>query len=323
MAITTKFSGPQKRTHTKVDTIEVTPASISNLKSPPFQRPLHVNAKVEALAETIRADGGVIPGIMTIGIYNGDSFILDGQHRRKAFLISGLTVGYVDVRYRTFDNMADMGEEFVNLNTALVRLRPDDILRGLEGTNPALQLIRKKCPFVGYDMLRRGTSSPIVSMSQMLRCWVISANETPAATAPSAAQIARTFSVEMAQPLIEFLLLCLDAWGRDPEYARLWGALNLTLCMWLYRRVSAVDKTDGRSTRLTRDQFRACIMALSAEGRYLEYLVGRSLGDRDRSPAYDRIKKIIVARFVSDTGKKAYLPQPTWAAHATPVRRAS
>jgi hypothetical protein len=36
-------------------------------KLPAFQRPLRVNAKVLALVEEIRTEGGVIPGILTLG----------------------------------------------------------------------------------------------------------------------------------------------------------------------------------------------------------------------------------------------------------------
>ena len=42
-----------------------------------------------------------------------------------------------------------MAEDFVILNTALVRMGPDDVMRGLEGSVPTLQKIREVCPFVG------------------------------------------------------------------------------------------------------------------------------------------------------------------------------
>ena len=51
--------------------------------------------------------------------------------------------------------MAEMGDAFVALNSRLVNMRPDDILRGLEGSIPALQEIRASCPFVGYDQIRQ------------------------------------------------------------------------------------------------------------------------------------------------------------------------
>lgn len=306
---------PNRATHTSVDTIMVTPDMVRSWENPPFQRPLSVNAKVRALAEQIKADAGVIPGVITIGVMMGMKYKLDGQHRLEAFLISGCEEGFCDVRYRHFDSMPDMGEEFVNLNSQLVRLRPDDILRGLEGTNEALHLLRERCGFVGYDMIRRSARSPIVGMSTVLRCWYGSAPETPTTSAPSAAAIARTFLVEDAATLADFLDIAERAWGRDLEYARLWGGLNISLCMWLYRRL-VIAPYSSKSPKLSKDQFRAAMTSLSAETGYLDWLVGRQLSDRDRGPAYTRIKGIFSRRLAVELGRKVYLPQPPWAAHA-------
>jgi len=38
-----------------------------------------------------------------------------------------------------------MAEDFVILNTALVRMGPDDVIRALEGSVPTLQKIREVC----------------------------------------------------------------------------------------------------------------------------------------------------------------------------------
>lgn len=306
---------PNKATQTSVDTILVTEEFLKNhWKSPAFQRPLRINAKVMALAEQIKQDRGVIPGVITIGVMGKDHYLLDGQHRCRAFILSGIAEGFCDVRYRHFNTMADMGEEFVNLNSALVRLRPDDILRGLEGTSEALQLIRKKCPFVGYDQIRRGERAPILGMSVLLRCWYGSSPETPASSGPSAAAVAHSLTVDEAQDCIDFILLAEKAWGRDAEYQRLWSSLNMTLCMWLYRRL-VLTQYSGKTPKLNKDQFRACLMSLSAETHYLEWLVGRNLSERDRGPAYTKIKAVFAKRLMADMGvRKVFLPHPPWLA---------
>jgi len=54
-------------------------------------------------------------------------------------------------------------------------------------------------------------------------------------------------------------------------------------------------------------------MSISADTLYLDWLVGRKLGERDRSPAYDRIKKAFVKRLEQDMGRKPSLPAPAWA----------
>ena len=46
-----------------------------------------------------------------------------------------------------------MGQEWVKLNTAIVRMTPDDVLRGLSGYVPSLQFISKHCDFVGYGSI--------------------------------------------------------------------------------------------------------------------------------------------------------------------------
>lgn len=115
-----------------------------------------------------------------------------------------------------------------------------------------------------------------------------------------------------------FLNLCFAAWKRDVEYTTLWGSLNLILCAWLYRRVVIGDAGKGlsRSTKLDADQFRRCLMSLSAEPDYTDFLVGRRITDRDRSPAYNRLKTIFARRYWDEHKQKLLLPQPSWA-HAS------
>lgn len=302
----------ERITHTTLDTVLVTPESVKEWSNPPFQRPLKVNDKVRALATQIRADGGVIPGVITLGVLDDKTYKLDGQHRLEAFLLSECHEGFADVRRHLFSSMAGMGEEFVNLNSHLVNMKPDDILRGLEGTLGTLAHIRKRCPFVGYDMVRRGDRSPIVGMSAVLRAWTGGTAEVPTSTGPSTAQRATAMTEEESTLCAEFLTLCHKAWGRDAEFHRLWGGLNLTLCAWLYRRL-VIMQYSPKSPRLNKEQFTRCLMALSADSGYLEWLVSRVLNERNRSPGYLRIKNLFSARLAEDFGgKRPPLPQPAW-----------
>lgn len=302
----------KKQTRTYVDTLLFTPETAQSWEAPPFQRPLRVNDKVRALATQIAQDGGVIPGVLTLGILDRKTYLLDGQHRVQAFLLSECREGAADVRKHFFDSMGEMGEEFVNLNSSLVNLRPDDILRGLEGVSPALQLIRKKCPFVGYDMIRRGDKSPILSMAMVLRCWAGSMADVPQTGGVSAATRAQTLTMDEAESCCAFLNLLIGAWGRDAEYVKLWNSLNLSLIMWLYRR-TVLTQYSPNTTRLTREQFSQCATRLSANANYLDFLVARLLNDKNRSPTYARIKQMFAACIEQETGKKPRLPQPSWA----------
>lgn len=309
-----------KASQNRMETLIISTDQVANWLIPPFQRPLRVNQKVMDIAEEMKKSE-CIEGVITLGRIAKDSstYIVDGQHRIEAFKLSGRPEVIADIRLLSFDTMGDMADEFVRLNTALVKMRPDDILRGLESSVPALGAIRKACDFVGYDNIRRGgASGPVVSMSALLRCWTASAGETPAANSAgrSASSMAQSIDAESAQNLTAFLLTAHAAWGRDPEYYRLWGNLNLTLCMWLWRRlVLDRDRTGNRRyVLLSIVEFKQCLMSVSADGDYLAWLPGRNLTDRDRSPAYARLKNIFAHRIaaIQKTGKKVQLPQPAW-----------
>jgi hypothetical protein len=305
---------PEKTTQTTVDTIMFTPEIVKQWKAPPFQRPLRVTEKLLAIVEQIKTDGGVMPGIITLGVFNGDMYIVDGQHRLEGFKLSELPEGFADVRTMHFSSLAEMAQEFVNLNSKIVTFRPDDILRGLEPSLPSLRRIRSACPFVGYDMIRRSPNSPMISMATVLRVWTAATSEVPKSGGASAASYAQAMGEDEAEKAARFFNMCYRAWGRDVEFMRLWGALNLAICGWLYRRV-VLDtvSTAKRHVRLSGDEYGRALMALSVSDDYLSWLIGRQLNDRDRSPCFGRVKTLIGRRLEAG-GKKILLPQPPWAA---------
>ncbi len=134
-----------KSVRSAMETLLFTRGEVDAWRVPDFQRPIRVNAKVLALVEELKRNGGIIPGILTLGKISGDKtiYIVDGQHRAEAFKISELGECIADVRIVTFESFADMANEFVELNSRLVNMRPDDILRSLAQSMPALQ--RPRC----------------------------------------------------------------------------------------------------------------------------------------------------------------------------------
>jgi hypothetical protein len=309
-----------KSVRSAMDTLLFTREDIANWKVPQFQRPIRVNAKVLALAEELKQSGGVIPGILTLGKLGANKtfYIVDGQHRAEAFKISELPECIADVRIVTFATMADMAEEFVNLNSRLVNMRPDDILRSLEESMPALRRVTENCEFVSYGQVRRGvTGSALVSMSVLLRAWFMSVNEVPTNGAPNATVLAGLLDNNEADKLIVFMQAARAAWGTDPENYKLWSGLNLTMSMWMWRRlVLDTDRRGGKRTViLTPDQFRKCLMAVSADRLYLDWLHGRTVSEVHRSPCYTRLKAIFTRRLQQDSKdpKKIALPSPSWA----------
>lgn len=311
---------PPKSVQSRMDTLIITPGMVNAWKIPSWQRPVRINAKVQAAIERIKASE-TVEGVLTLGALKSDPaslYIVDGQHRVEAFKLSDLPEAIADVRVCIFADMSEMSDEFVQLNSSLVKMRPDDILRGLESSVPALRTIRKTCEFVGYDQIRRGGQSPIVSMSALLRCWSAAGFETPAGSNSglSAGGLAQSIDQASLQNLIAFLSTTHSAWGRDPEYYRLWGNLNLTICMWMWNRL-VIDRDRSGPKRyavLNIPEFKRCLMSVSADGDYLSWLPGRNLGDRDRSPCYSRLKSIFARRLAEEAkGKKPALPSPAWA----------
>lgn len=307
----------------KMDTVIIEMRTVAGWRIPSFQRQLRVTEKVRDIAEIIKAHGGVIPGVLTIGVLRGSrdagEFLIDGQHRVEAFRLSECSEAIADVRFVEFDSMASMGEEFVRLNSQIVKLRPDDVLRGLEESTPTLRTIRERCPFIGYDYVRRGPTSALLSMSAVLKVWEGSAAPTPISSGKSAVHLAAEVSDESIAKMCIFLSLAYEAWKLDESSKRLWSALNMGICMWLWRRlVDETSRTSNRYIVLKNDQFKRCLMSLAAAESYTDWLLGRAMGDRDRAPCYLRVRQIFTRRLLEDkvsskSSGKITLPAPAWA----------
>lgn len=303
---------PEKITRTKVDTIAFTQEEAASWKLPPIQRGLAITDKVLDVVDVIRDNDGVIPGIMTFGILNGETFVVDGQHRIYAFKQSECRTGYADVRYCYFDSMAELGAEFARLNRSLVRMKPDDFLRALEPAMPAISLIRKRCPNMAFNPGKKSGNNK-VSMSLALRAWSNSTKNTPRSHGLQASAeeiVCRMDETELDQ-FTMFMKLCFNAWGDLVESARLWGGLNLALCMWLYQR-TVIGRHSARSAKLDDALFQKCLSTVGRDAEYYDWLRAKNTSEKSRSPAYDRLKKDFTKTIESETGGKVCLPQPDW-----------
>lgn len=312
-------SNAEKATQSIAGTIEFTKAIARKWRKPPFQRDLTINKKVEVALKEIVESNGVIPGVLSFGHIIGDDnpipFLFDGQHRREMFFMSDLEVGYASTQTYFFNNIAEMAKKFVQLNGSLVRFVPDDLLRGMETEQPLLKTIRKRCLFVGYRVDRRRETGSVVAMANVLRSWSSSCSDVPSASGGAGVtNIAARLTAEDVEQLSGFLHCAYDAWGGEPDRQRLWKTFNLSLCMWLYRRlVLATDVTT--TTKLSAAMFTKCLMSLSADAHYVDWLLGRNSSQRFRSPAYTRIKTAFQRRLKQETGVLHRLPAPTWAAN--------
>jgi hypothetical protein len=152
-------------------------------------------------------------------------------------------------------------------------------------------------------------------MSQTIRSWVGAGNDSPRGAHGSASSQLQVIDRESANHLIDFLKLAHAAWGQDPEYRRLWGTLNLGVCMWIFRKM-VLTAWSARVPKIQRDQFVKLLTALSADAAYPDWLMGRNLTERDRSPCYQRIKEIFTRRLHELTGRKHQFPTPGWTSHS-------
>lgn len=277
-----------------------------------FQRDLETTRKVRDLADKIRHTQEV-PGTILLGILKDQKWLVDGQHRREAFFLSGLPEAIFTMKIVHFRDFAEMSQEFTDANEQLRRMTPDDRLRALAVTHYPLQRITDECPWVGYTgaTKRKGTGA-FLSMSAALRDWAGSSKETPSTGKGAVTDLARGMSQGDAEELISFLKAAYEAWARIEDYFKLWGEVNLILCMWMWRRMVRVDVEKRsrlkKSSVLTRDQFVKGLRGLAGNDDYLDWLSGTRMGDKDRGNCYTRIRQT----FINALGAKIIFPQPTW-----------
>jgi len=312
------FRSASRTDRSVTETLLIDRETLDKWQAPPFQRPVRINAKVRELAEELKANGGVIKGTIEIGVIEmgpeRGMYLCDGRHRMEGFILSGMGECIADVSFKHYDNLADMAVDFVELNTRLVNFQPDDILRAFEASSDTLSALRERCPYIGYGNIRRNIHSPILSMSAVLKQWYGSSFDTPSVGRITAAELVKTLNKAEVEKLAEFMGVAHSAWGHDTAYARLWLALNLTLCMWLWRKLVLDTERTGnrRYAVMGHEQFKRCLMALSADGQYLDWLVGRMMGERDRAPCYSRIRLLFAKRAFDDGERKIRMPQPAW-----------
>lgn len=116
-------------------------------------------------------------------------------------------------------------------------------------------------------------------------------------------------TAEDTNQMIRFFGMCFTAWGRDASTSRLYAGLNMGLCAWLYRR-TVLTPYSPQSVRLTEELFKKCLAAVAADGDYHDFLLGRQMRERDRSPAYARLRTIFVRRIKTETDSRVRFPSP-------------
>lgn len=289
--------------------------------SPPFQRPVSVGKNVAKASLTMQ-DTGCIMTAIYLGVWEGKTYIVDGQHRRVAFIGSGLdrVVAPVITKYYKDDTpgLLEMCEDFLLIQAHIKNPTANDKLRALEPMSSGLQKIRKECPFVGYGGFRCNKNSPIVSMAQVIRSMVTSGQEELGSPAKSAVVHAREMTLHEANSLTIFLKLAFEAWGRDKEHKPLWTPMNMSLCLWFFRRMlKAPSPNKDSKGDVTQQQFSNIFFELLSNRRYRSLLQANSggrLGDPEvRNPVLKELMRAIKRSLKRDKVRDYYMPDPSWA----------
>jgi hypothetical protein len=306
-------------TNTRSDTKIVTPKMVGSWEAPPFQRPVQTSKKVLALVEQLKATGRLEDSAIVLGEWEGRTYIVDGQHRLRAFMLSELERMSAQVTVHNYEKgpagLRAMHETYIHLNSHLARHRPDDLLRAMEGVNVHLHQIKSACKFTGFDYIRRGPTSPILSMSTAIRSWMSSASDVPGGCSKGAMDMVMDLTDTETKSLIDFLSLAHEAWGDGVENKPLWAGLNLILCMWLYRNTVLAPPPDNpKKKNLTRAQFLKGLFALAADKKYMNWIFGRSgkVNEDTRNPAYRELLRTIKNRMNAEGIKNFHLPCPDW-----------
>jgi hypothetical protein len=308
---------PRSFAKTQMETKLLSLAEMDAWVLPPFQREETQSKKVIEFAEELKSNGGIISGSILLGILQGQEpvivYLVDGQQRRCACHLSGLDEFIGDVSLKIYTSMVEMADDFKRVNSRLVPMKPDDLLRAYEVSHPNLKKLREDCQFVGYGNIRRNEeTAPILSMSVALKCWFGSGQATPGQQ-QQAVTLVDQLDDNQRQILTVFLITAHTAWGHDRQYWRLWANLNLIMCMYLYRKL--VLEPGSRRVPLSMEMFRKCLMSASADSTYIDWLQGRSVTERDRSPCYKRLKTIFAGRLTQEfNGRLIKLPAPEWVA---------
>jgi hypothetical protein len=218
-----------------------------------------------------------------------------------------------ELRWEFFDDYAKMALRFDKLQRHMAKMKPDDGLRALEHSVPVLAYIKKSCLFVGYGKIQRAEStSASLSMSVLVRCWVGSESAVPTSSPGAARELVQAMDQSTAERCVEFATLAFRAWENNSEFGPLWGTVNLTLCIWLYRRMVLAPSTEVKP--MTREQFGRFLMALTDDD-YIEFLRGKQMTRNSRNAVMTRLETRLTTflKKVDPKVRRPCLPKRDWA----------
>jgi hypothetical protein len=288
------------------ETKVVTREELLSWRVPKFQRDCHIERRpVQQFAQQIVEKGGVIAGVFHHGLVLDDPvvWLVDGQQRRAAAETTDFQKFQVNIRMTLFQSVAEMAQAYLDDQTQLVAHRVDDKLKAMQYTHPPLRkLIRSSC--AGIERIRATESSPRVSAATAIRAWSVSARDFPAGRASAGTRIADELTDDNVDSLIRFLSLTKEAWPWGRESNALWGALNMTMCSWFYRRFHF-----DQAYRDKKLNFVAGLAAMNDQA-YLAFLRGKGVVDENIIASYRYFRDRMRPALSAAAGKRIRFPGP-------------
>ena len=310
----------EEKNSLEVKLMILTREEVESWRKPAFQREVSCTHAFYELVEQIN-ERGFIASALTLGVWGGAFYKVDGNHRIMAFLASDRKEILAPVIIRQYADggvgFIRMCEDFIEISKHIKTPTADNLLKALEGVERHVKLIRKSCPFIGYAHLWKNSSAPVVNMSRVIRSLIISKQEMPGSgfTGGSAVELAKALTPEETHCLISFMRAAFKAWGRDKEFRPMWNALNLTICLWFFRRMSKGELFCGRGTPISVAHFSQCLLALSLNPRYLTLISqkGRRIhAPETRNPICRELMKTFEQKLDAEGLTDVPLPKPNW-----------
>lgn len=310
----------------RVVKIKLTPDVIKSWLTPYWQRPVRFNAKGRQLTEDIKLTRK-LDSVMIVGVVkkrNGkfDLYLVDGHHRKAAFLRSGAPYMDIDVKFVYVDKVEELSPLYLNCQEQITKSTANDNLQGLAVTNEVLQHIKSKCEFITYEGVRLGTIAHSINMSTVVQIWYDSMLDPPKKNtltpSVSITELAKKLTVDDADHIVQFMTLCRDNFEFKKLSSGLWLHINLVLCLWLFRVLVLREVWEGgevyKVKHLTPRQFGVGLLGLKNDKYYLTLMRKKLNSSVDRKEAYQSIAKLFASNLRScGVVSNPKLPRPQWA----------
>lgn len=279
----------------------------------PVHRPVTRNAAFLEMVELIKSTG-TIPGLVSIAYVDGVGWSAsDANHRLAAALETGLTEFVADLRNLKSLTVEQFAKEYLAANSTIKTQTRGDIIRAEAQLDSDLMDFMAAHPWLTFENSKRQDTVPVQLLLSAGRLALV--DNPSSSSRPKGAKS----ELESLGWLTDFANLCQQAWPLTTKGNRLYyNTLNLGLTAWLYLRIVpntflSEYQLSKRVTKVTPEVFLRCMQRVTSDQNYADWLPGRTLAERSRREAYNRLKALFTTQIkvVSDI-KNPALPQPEW-----------